>query len=105
MTKSTKFDPRHPPGRITFDDHGYAHWEWRTDTGTFKPDIDTQKVRVLQHSTNKKPDGMETSAPSGDPYRTADAPRVPEKAPRRTLDDMRKLSEEIKRARALKKSP
>jgi hypothetical protein len=105
MSKPTKFDPRHPPGRIAFDDSGYARWEWRTETGSFKPDIDTQKMRVLQQPTDAQPDVTQASPPSGDPYRTADAPRVPEKTPRRTLDDMRKLSEEIKRARALKKSP
>jgi hypothetical protein len=44
--------------------------------------------------------------PSDNPYSTGDKREVVAKrAPRRTLDDMRKLSEEIKRARALKKSP
>jgi hypothetical protein len=38
-----------------------------------------------------------------DPYSTATAPR-PAQKPRRTLDDMRKLSEEIKRNRQLKSS-
>jgi hypothetical protein len=43
--------------------------------------------------------------PSNDPYRTADSPHLLEKKPpRRTLDDMRRLSEEIKRARELKGS-
>ena len=50
-------------------------------------------------------------APSGrmafeDPYSMGDKREViAKRAPRRTLDDMRKLSEEIKRARALKTSP
>ena len=39
--------------------------------------------------------------PSNDPYSTADSHALlAKKAPRRTLDDMRKLSEEIKRTRA-----
>jgi hypothetical protein len=53
-----------------------------------------------------KPEVRLGESPQGNnPYSSADAPRPLEpKAPRRTLDDMRKLSEEIKRARALKKS-
>jgi hypothetical protein len=39
----------------------------------------------------------------GDPYRTAKSSHEYLRAPRRTLDDMRRLSEEIKRARAGKK--
>ncbi len=105
MSKSTKFDPRQPPGRIAFDEHGNARWEWRTETGSFEPNVDTQKMRALRSSPDAQPEATQAPAPSGDPYRTADAPRTPEKTPRRTLDDMRKLSEEIKRARALKKSP
>jgi hypothetical protein len=111
MSKSTKFDPQNPSGRIAFDERGNARWEWRTDTGSFKADIDTCKVRALQESTDTKLGGTPGSAPAqpakpgGDPYRTADAPRAAEKKPRRTLDDMRRLSEEIKRARAQKKSP
>ena len=60
--------------------------------------VDTVRVRVLRP-------GMPLEAPTAaapprgvDPYRTDTAPCVNEKA-RRTLDDMRKLSDEIKRAR------
>jgi hypothetical protein len=109
MSKDTKFDPEAPSGRIAFDDRGNARWEWRTETGNFKADIDTHKVRALQESTGATLGGNQVQMPaaaSGDPYRTADAPRHSEKTPRRTLDDMRRLSEEIKRARdALKRSP
>ncbi len=104
MSKHSKFDPQHPSGRIAFDDRGKAVWEWRTETGNFKSDIDTQTVRALQDSTDVKLGGAPPTQPSSnDPYRTADAPPPPGKGPRRTLDDMRRLSEEIKRARALKK--
>jgi len=42
--------------------------------------------------------------PGGDPYHTSkSAPHSPaQRFPRRTLDDMRRLSEEIKRARGQK---
>ena len=106
MSKTSKFDPQHPSGRIAFDDRGNARWEWRTETGNFKADIDTHKVRALQESTDETLGATQASSiPSCDPYRTADAPRVAQKSPRRTLDDMRRLSEEIKRARAAQKRP
>lgn len=109
--RKSKFDPQQPSGHIVFDERGHARWEWLTETGSFKPNIDTRKSRALQDSTDAKlgetqqPAPAPHSRPTGDPYRTADAPRAAEKTPRRTLDDMRKLSEEIKRARALKKAP
>ena len=55
-------------------------------------------------STTAKPDNqVPFKVPGNDPYSTADSHHLlANKAPRRTLDDMRKLSEEIKRARAQK---
>ncbi len=107
MSKTSKNDPQAAPsGRIAFDDRGNAVWEWRTDTGTFKADIDTQQVRALQDAASV--DISEEPAPpvSDNPYSTGDKRSlIAKRAPRRTLDDMRKLSEEIKRARLHKKSP
>lgn len=105
---SKKFDPDAPSGRIAFDARGNAVWEWRTETGDFKADVDTRTVKALQEDTSGKlgvaPAPTPNTPPvSHDPYSRADAPRAPQK--RRTLDDMRKLSEEIKRARGPKKSP
>lgn len=106
MSKHPKFDPQQPSGRIAFDDRGRAVWEWRTDTGDYKADIDTQTVRALQDATDVR---LAAPAPTQqtnhDPYHSADAPRAAEKKPRRTLDDMRRLSEEIKRAREALKKP
>ena len=109
MSKPSKNDPEPAPsGRIAFDDRGKAVWECCTDTGTFKADIDTQRVRALQDTTTVSiSEKVPTSEPepSDNPYSTGDKREViAKRAPRRTLDDMRKLSEEIKRARALKKS-
>jgi hypothetical protein len=109
MSKPSKNDPQPAPsGRIAFDDRGKAIWEWRTETGTFKAIADTQKVRALQDSTNVSIGDADapTTPPGDDPYSTGDRRSlIAKRAPRRTLDDMRKLSEEIKRARAAKKSP
>jgi hypothetical protein len=114
MSKPPKNDSQPAPsGRIAFDDRGQAVWEWRTETGTFKADIDTKKVRALQEETSVTlGESEETTSsppnphpPSDDPYSTGDKRSlIAKRAPRRTLDDMRKLSEEIKRARALKSS-
>jgi len=105
---SKKFDSQTPSGRIAFDARGNAVWQWRTETGDFKSDVDTQTVKALQEDTNVKLGVTPAPTPNNqvvnhDPYSTADVPRPAQK--RRTLDDMRKLSEEIKRARQLKKAP
>ena len=107
MSKPSKNDPQSTPsGRIAFDDRGKAVWEWRTDTGTFKTDIDTKQVRALQDAANVDISETPTPPVSDDPYSTGDkSSLIAKRAPRRTLDDMRKLSEEIKRARNHKKSP
>ncbi len=111
MSKPSKNDPQPPApsGRVAFDDRGKAVWEWRTDTGTFKADIDTQQIRALQDAadvslgeTARPP--VDNDAVSDNPYSTGDKRNViAKRAPRRSLDDMRKLSEEIKRARNHKK--
>jgi hypothetical protein len=101
MSKPSKNDQSTPSGRIAFDDRGQAVWEWRTDTGTFKTDIDTRQVKALQEATNVTLGEAPTPATSDDPYSTGDKREViAKRAPRRTLDDMRKLSEEIKRQKA-----
>jgi hypothetical protein len=107
MSKPSKNDPQPTPsGRIAFDERGKASWEWRTDTGTFKADVDTRQVRALQDAANVDISDAPTPPTSDDPYSTGDKRSlIAKRAPRRTLDDMRKLSEEIKRARHHKKSP
>lgn len=104
-----------PSGRIAFDDRGNAVWKWRSN-------MDTQEVKALRDSAEDSLSIAETQkhkiAEGRDPYSSASPPPrsfsnrspapgaapAPEKKPqRRTLDDMRRLSEEIKRQRALKK--
>jgi hypothetical protein len=104
MSKPSKNDQPLPSGRIAFDDRGQAVWEWRTDTGTFKTDIDTRQVKALQEATDVSLGEDPKPNTSDNPYSTGDKREViAKRAPRRTLDDMRKLSEEIKRQRAAKK--
>jgi hypothetical protein len=62
----------------------------------------TKQVRQLQENASVKLGPEPAPRVEGfDPYSTATSAAVPEK-PRRTLDDMRKLSEEIKRKREQK---
>lgn len=111
MTKTAKPESQVPStGRIAFDDRGNAVWQWRSDSGTFKSDIDTNRVRALQEATTAELGGEAQDSkpaappPGNDPYNTADSRGFVEKqAQRRTPGDMHRLSEEIKRARALKK--
>ena len=82
--------------------------ESHTETGKVEADIDTQEIEALQDSTDVNP-GDDTAAqpeprPDNNPYSTLDTLHtLSRKKPRRTLDDMRKLSEEIKKARTDKK--
>jgi hypothetical protein len=82
-------------GRVTYD----------VSTGVFSRDVDTKQMRQLQEDAAVKlaeePAPVPPRVEGFDPYSSATAPVVSEK-PRRTLDDMRKLSEEIKRNRQLK---
>ena len=89
-------------GRVTHDDRGQPVWEWRVDTGVFSRDVDTKQVRQLQEDASVKLGQEPAPRVEGfDPYSTATSPGSSEK-PRRTLDDMRRLSEEIKRNRQQK---
>jgi hypothetical protein len=103
---SKKPDPQ--SGRVAYDDRGQPVWEWRVDTGVFSRDVDTKQVRQIQEEALAKLQDAPQPPPRSvgfDPYSTAVAKEQPVKPPqppktRRTLDDMRKLSEEIKRKRA-----
>lgn len=87
-----------PSGRVTFDDRGDASWEWETDTGLFGSSVDTQRLRALTEGVNLS---LVDDVPQGsDPRQQPVA--APQAARRRSIDDLRKLSEEIKLARALK---
>jgi hypothetical protein len=96
--------PDSKSGRVTFDERGQSVWEWRVDTDQYSSDVDTKTVRQIQEEVNVTlaEDAPVTAPKSFDPYSTVGGPSQPlKKKERRTLDDMRKLSEEIKRKRAL----
>jgi hypothetical protein len=102
-------------GRVAYDERGQPVWEWRVDTGVFSRDVDTRQMRKIQEEAAVK---LQDAPPPSrrsmgfDPYSTAVAkePPPPKEVPskpqppktRRTLDDMRQLSEEIKKNRLRK---
>jgi hypothetical protein len=114
-------------GRVGFDERGNSVWEWQLETGVYSRDVTTQRLKKLEldelsiaeTATHPRPAGLEPeqkprgggfnpydnsprSGGGGSPYDTAralgdrfkDKPK-PERP--RTLDDMRKLSEAIKK--------
>ena len=103
-------------GRIAYDENGQPVWEWRVDTGVFTRDVDTRKMRTVERdaasSLKSVPPEQARRFVGFDPYSTAVAkePLAPKEEPpkteapktRRTLDDMRALSEEIKKNRLKK---
>lgn len=114
-------------GRVGFDERGNSVWEWQLETGVYSRDVSTQKLKKLElndlsiaeTATNPRPKGLstETKTPGsgfnpydnsprvgggGSPYDTARAlgdrfAAKPKPERTRTLDDMRRLSEAIKK--------
>lgn len=104
--------PNAQSGRVAYDERGQPVWEWRVDTGVFTRDVDTRQMRKIQEEAAVRlppvPPEESLRFKGFDPYSTAvakepPAPQEPAqpKPPktRRTLDDMRALSEEIKKNR------
>jgi len=69
------------------------------DAGTVDPYCDTVRIRVLPESLLQEGAGSSAPSPSFDPYSTDIGAQGARERPRRTLDDMRRLSEQIKRIR------
>lgn len=87
-------------GRVIFDDRGNSHWEWLTDSGRFESDIDSKKLKTLTDTTLSITGQHPMPAQGFDPYNSSN-PAAPEKSPpkRKSIDDLRKLSEHIKNSK------
>lgn len=117
-------------GRVAFDDRGNSVWEWQLETGVYSRDVNTQRLKKLEldelsiedTAAHRGPSFGPEGKPGGgfNPYNTAPKssgsspydsglsfadkakPKVKEDRPR-TLDDMRKLSEAIKKQKEREK--
>jgi hypothetical protein len=91
-------------GRVAFDERGCAVWEWRTDDDQFARDIDTKKLKTLQDDALELTTTGEHTKPHAgiDPYNNKGDARGggdTQREKRRSLDDMRRLNEQIKSQR------
>ena len=90
-------------GRVVFDDRGQSVWEWRVDDH-FEKDVDTARLRTLQDtSVLEVLEDVEPGAAPPTPqsnYFDAGPKEDAAAGKRRSLDDMRRLSEEIKKKRS-----
>lgn len=90
-------------GRVVFDDRGQSVWEWRVDDH-FEKDVDTARLRTLQDTSVlevlEDGDPAKAAAKPESSYFDAGPKDDPAAGRRRSLDDMRRLSEEIKKKRA-----
>jgi len=70
------------------------------DTGSADPYADTVRIRVLPESMLQGGANRAVPASGFDPYSTDIGAQATAEKARRTLDDMRRLSEQIKRIRS-----
>jgi len=81
------------------DDRGNPLVEREELTGEFKADVDTRKLRALKADDLRLLDTVRMRAARFNPYDSAII-RPVTAVRRKTLDDLRRLSEEIKRLKA-----
>src|ERR1700688_2385431 len=82
--------PKKLIGRPTTDDRGNSTWRWETA-------VDTARVRALAEGLSFEPLPQEGDL---NPYNQSTS-QGKEKTKARSLDDMRRLNEQMKRERAL----
>jgi hypothetical protein len=100
-------DDRKRSGRVVFDSRGQASWEWEIATGVFSAEPDTESVPAigsegvlsLEDSPATDPTAAAKVLVSGDPRNWRPDTGPGRSVPRKSLDDLRRLSEEIKRSR------
>ncbi len=86
-----------PSGRVAFDDRGNATWEWRSEAAGLGGDIDTGRLKAIGADLSIACDRVPETP--HDPYnRSAPAPSGQARPRKRSLDDLRRLSQEIKAA-------
>jgi hypothetical protein len=85
-----------PSGHVVVDEKGNQRWVWNSEGA----DIDTAVVRALGEGLTLEGSAPGSPTQGSNPYDRADmTPGDKANTKRRTLDDMRKLSESIKRTK------
>lgn len=91
-------------GRVAQDERGNAIWEIKTESGRFRQDIDTQRALHALYN-NELTANHAAEVLSCNPYNSVGAQYLATRPTerRRTLDDLRRLSEHIKQSKQWKK--
>lgn len=98
-----------PTGRVSFDERGQAIWEWEIAPGVFSREVGTGRFPGIDAgsglSLEESGDDVSARGRAGKPGAVGD-PRNSDGSdisvgdrPRKSLDDLRRLSEQIKRTR------
>ncbi len=90
-----------PPGsgKVIRNEVGDAFWEFRLEDGSYSGDVDTQRaLRILNNNTIQ----LDNTNFAADPYNNSGITPTAER-PRRSLDDLRKLSQEIVNTKVYKR--
>ena len=90
--------PNAQSGRVAYDERGQPVWEWRVDTGALQAAVSLPPAPQQESLRFKGFDPYSTAVAKEPPAPQETAKPKPPKT-RHTLDDMRALSEEIKKNR------
>ena len=103
MSTRKPHKPGKPSGRVAFDERGNASWDWHGESEGLEGEIDTHQLKTIGADLSCEGDQVPYGAPSHDPYNRTASPESDQSRPkRRSLDDLRRLSEEIIAARRKK---
>ncbi|MDA8351521.1 MAG: hypothetical protein M0038_22490 [Pseudomonadota bacterium] len=96
MSTHKPHKPSKPSGRVAFDDRGNASWDWHGEADGLEGEIDTQQLKTIGADLRCEGEQVPDGVPDHDPYnRSAPPESDPSRPKRRSLDDLRRLSEEI----------
>lgn len=92
-------------GKVVRNEAGKASWQFKLDDGTYSSDVDTQRaLKALNADDLALFDDTVKQPTLSDPYNKSGIKPKDETVRRRSLDDLRKLSEEIVKSKEYKRS-
>lgn len=100
---SSKPPPDKPTGRAIVDEDGKNSWAWQEDVDTARIKALGDELSLSDGTDKKPPDSLNpydrNPLPRAGQEASTDSQESKEAAKQRTLDDMRQLSEKIKRSK------